>query len=236
MTTDSRPPMAGEPRKPKVRPLTRRRSKRMPPEAMEKWVALIKSIVEIAAVLIAAWWAYSRYFAGEAPSLEGRASMDSTLDWTEIDDTRCTVTFGVTIKNIGKSSFDVNRAILSVWLVTAPAAERGVVRIKPDDLMKNPPKIREVIRSRPFVDHYPPGVERHDDLVFTVPRDRHGPSQIAVFKLEPIAQDTNTRKPVPMYQFNWGANCETLLASPTPQGSPSGKPAFHDDARATTTD
>ena len=74
MNTDSSPPStSGDPPQPVVRYLIRRgatrRTKQKPPEAVEKWVALIKAIVEIAAVLIAAWWAYSRYFAGEAPSL-----------------------------------------------------------------------------------------------------------------------------------------------------------------------
>src|SRR4051794_37047999 len=71
-----------------------------------RWAELTRIVVEIIAVFVGAWWAYSRFFVKEAPLLEEHGSVESSLEWMNADEERCTAVLGITIKNPGKRSFN----------------------------------------------------------------------------------------------------------------------------------
>src|SRR5258708_6411720 len=88
---------------PKTQPTNMKKSR-----AVQKWIEAAKNIAEIVALIVGGWWAYSRFFATEAPSLEERGALESTLGWSQEEPDRCIATLGITIKNIGKRAFEVD--------------------------------------------------------------------------------------------------------------------------------
>lgn len=193
-------------------PKKKSRLLREPTAAFMKWAELLKTVVEIVAVIVGAWWAYSRFFAAEAPSLEENGIIESSLDWTPVDLQRCTAVLGITIKNVGKRSFNVRNATVAVWLVPQPPAGAGIVRIKPYELIKGDPTFLDDITQKSLTGHYAPNATQHDDFVFSIPRDAKGKAQTALFTFEADAVTTD-QKPlkVPLGDYRWSANCEVPL-------------------------
>ena len=51
--------------------------------AFDRWAARLKLILEILAIPVAAYWAFTRFEEGEKPGLEARVEFSSQLDWAE---------------------------------------------------------------------------------------------------------------------------------------------------------
>jgi hypothetical protein len=81
---------------------------------------IVKKVVEIVAIGVAAWWAYTRYFSGEAPSLEEHAAITLNVNQGDRENASCQADVHVEIKNIGKRSFDVHSILIRIWVVDIP--------------------------------------------------------------------------------------------------------------------
>lgn len=185
---------------------------RPPSESTVKWAELAKTLAEIAAILVAGWWAYTRFLAGEAPSLEERGSTESTLEWVE-GDQRCTAFFGVAVKNIGKRAFDIDQTTVRVWLVTPPEPTAGITQFDPSEIMKTPSSFSRTLPAGTFTTHYAPDTGWHDDLAFSIPRDPDAHRRIALFAFEPhaLASDGRPLKTA-LYEYRWSANCDVSVS------------------------
>jgi hypothetical protein len=78
----------------------------------------LKKWVEILALIVAAYWTYNRFIRVEAPSLERRPRIYGELSvnlHSNATPTYCEVTYIVTIKNQGLTSFDVEAIHIQAW-------------------------------------------------------------------------------------------------------------------------
>ena len=173
-----------------------------------KWAELCKVLVEIVAVIVAGWWAYSRFFAGEAPSLEERGKTESSLSWV-FDNDRCTALFGVSVKNIGKRAFDITKIDVRVWLVPVSEGKNEIYLLDPFEIMKKEATFTRELSPDTFISHYPPDGEWHEDFAFSIPRDQMGHPQTALFAFDAAAvgSDHHALKSH-LYQYKWSRNCD----------------------------
>ena len=72
--------------------------------------------LQIAALIVAGYWAYTRYFVGEAPSLEPLVGVEDDLRAEPNPPPQtCIVTYEVTVTNKGLVSVDVNEVKIQAW-------------------------------------------------------------------------------------------------------------------------
>jgi hypothetical protein len=166
-------------------------------------------VAEITALIIGGLWAYSRFFATEAPSLEERGSIESTLAWSQEDSDRCMATLGITVKNIGKRPFEIDAVSLNVWLVERPKAWTDISRLDPAQLMSSAPTKHFDVTDRSILGHYAPDIALHDDYVFLVPFNDQNKDKFALFGFSAKAHATGDAKViVPLDEYRWSRNCE----------------------------
>jgi hypothetical protein len=85
---------------------------------IKPWVELLRDVVQVLALLFAAWWAYDKFWKTEGAGLRERMKVEMSLDWTSAPEpTHCIGSFQVTLQNIGKSDIDFKSSRLRVWLV-----------------------------------------------------------------------------------------------------------------------
>jgi hypothetical protein len=87
---------------------------------LEKYLGILKSIVEIVAICIAGWWAYTRYIKDESPSYLTRADLKGDLVWYEDSNDVCQGDYRVEFHNIGKTTIEITQARISVWYFFVP--------------------------------------------------------------------------------------------------------------------
>lgn len=189
-------------------------------------IEVAKNIAEIIAIVASGYWAYSHYFAGEAPSLEARAHLRTNVTWSAPDAGVCMARLRTVVKNIGKTSFDLHAIKLDVWLTTyQPASAVGVTRFNPEAIMNTKPTFTETLQGGSMTGHYAPDVELTDDYHFAVPIDSSSGvgEKLAVFKFSGTAVDSDG-KPVPLTDWHWTGRCESggtmqTLAPQAPQST-----------------
>jgi len=160
-------------------------------------------VVEIVALIIAGLWAYSKFLEGERPSLEVRGHTESTLKWfTTLDASYCLGQFGVSLRNIGRTSFDVNASRLRVWLVAAPMATSEIEYLDPSRFQDGMPSLDKELKTGGLVLHYPPEVASQYDYVFFVRRDK---STIALVRLDASTADGQL-----FSESRWAETCGPL--------------------------
>lgn len=197
-----------------------------PGTALKEWLDVFKKCVEIVAICSAGWWAYTRYFAGEAPSLEERANVDLRLHWEAGDTSACPAKFHVTVKNNGKRSFDLDAIDLYVWLPQLPdpadagRGTQGIERLDIDRLMATKPLFHERIGSGSIIAHYSPETVYSEDYLFRIPK---GTGDVAIFKFEAEARaSSGDHHPVDVVDWVWSGVCLDPADNPdVSQTSPS---------------
>jgi hypothetical protein len=78
----------------------------------------LKKWVEILALIVAAYWTYNKFIRIDEPSLERRPSINGELAaklHTNATPQYCEVTYIVTVKNLGLTSFDVGGIHIHAW-------------------------------------------------------------------------------------------------------------------------
>ncbi len=112
------------------------------------WLDRLKKGAKIVAIPVAAWWAFTRFSEGEKPSLEYRAEVQGELHWYEHSPSDCLAEYKVTLKNIGKTSFDLTKANLRAWTFDDIGPFKGVRYINPRLLVEGKtPIVNEEIKD-----------------------------------------------------------------------------------------
>jgi hypothetical protein len=132
---------------------------------------IVKSLAEIIALIIAGLWALSNFQEAEKPSLESRANTESLMQWFHSpDQNHCLGSLGVKIKNIGKKSINLDRAVLSVWVIDQPTYEKEITYLDPEQF-----HTEKAVYEKNFVagqdklgllGHFPPDTEGQTDFTF----------------------------------------------------------------------
>jgi hypothetical protein len=78
---------------------------------------IIKNITEIMALLIGATWALYNFQIKDAPTLENSVASDCKLTIDSLEGSKNIVKFLLHVKNIGKTSFEVDSVQVKYWLL-----------------------------------------------------------------------------------------------------------------------
>jgi hypothetical protein len=136
------------------------------------WMCRLKKGLEILAIPVAAWWAFTRFSEGEKPSLEYRAAVEGELKWYKHSSGDCLAEYKVSLKNIGKTSFDLTKANLRAWTFDDIGPFKGVRYINPRQLVEGKtPIVNEEIKDD-LIGHYAPDVGDVVGFNFGVERKR----------------------------------------------------------------
>lgn len=164
---------------------------------------IIKNFTQVVALIVAGVWAYTHFLEAESPSLEVRSSSESTLDWYHTPDAKyCLGRFGVSIKNIGKESFNIDKAIVRIWLVNAKQKEQTLVYLDPRQLEVGKPLFEKEF-SNPnnlgLLGHFPPGVSEQYHFTFNF---KNSVSKFALFSFEGVG------KGIEVHETRWSYLCD----------------------------
>ena len=124
-------------------------------DSITKWIQVI-------ALVLAAVWTIMTFEFGEAVFLKPIASVDGDLSWAPVEGSNdCYVTFDNTLKNVGKTAFDVNKVVIKIWRTPVPSS--GTKLDSPsyldfDKLETSSPFFEKAIPEGNLVRHFPPGV------------------------------------------------------------------------------
>lgn len=130
---------------------------------------VIKNWVQIVAVIGGGIWAYYTFGQKEAPSLEPRADVNSSMSWQDASsDSTCRALFKVIFHNTGNSSFDISKVVLKGWLFdeihdngnAATFLDIDSIQNSGNNFFNKTYKAKEFPNSysgiNPFIIHYPP--------------------------------------------------------------------------------
>jgi len=91
--------------------------RRSPSQQTANRVDIINKSMQIAAILVAGIWTLLIFIRTSAPNLEPKPAVTSEIAWTSFPTTdACNAQFSVTIKNLGQRSFNIEDAVVTVWL------------------------------------------------------------------------------------------------------------------------
>lgn len=157
---------------------------------------IIKNITQMIALIVAGLWAFSNFQDTEKPSLESRAHSDSVLEWYQSPESnRCLVSFGITVKNIGKKAIDFNNVSLRIWVVEQPPLDKAITYLEPEEFQSGKPNYEKSFRietdNLAFLGHFAPDIEAKTDFTFSFEKQT---SKIALFSFVANGQDVKIRE------------------------------------------
>jgi len=177
-----------------------------------------KSILQIAALLLAGAWAVWRFDLFESPELEHRARLDGNVDWQERSDEACIGWFNLKFENIGKRSIMLESLTLSVWpfdpgqpdsplsyvdvvdrvkeTLAGRLAQKGMLEVKETPVKSVPTLVDGQNIVDRFTARYPPGVSDKTGLMFIAKR---APGKMLVFMAEGKSRPAGGTKVEPWY-------------------------------------
>jgi hypothetical protein len=181
--------------------------------ANSKWIWLerVKKVMEIFAIIIAGLWALKLYSETDVPAKEKRPSIQSELKWTAKFRESCLAEYTVTFKNVGRSSIDLGRPTLKVWMASQPTLDGDVEYLDPHKLMSGSPQFRQELTDKEFADHYPPDV---GDTVTMTTIVKRNPGQILMFAIDFPQRD---QKEPSFLDYRWGYACDEPMTERLPK-------------------
>ncbi len=148
----------------------------MPSEKIKTISEIAKNVAEVVALIVAGLWAYTQFHETEGPSLELRSLSESKLVWFEVfDPIYCAGEFSISIKNIGKKSFDLKTATIRIWLLDVPPLGQMVSYVDTNDFLAKQPTFEKRFSDAeklPLLTHFPPGTEASYDFTFSFKFDK----------------------------------------------------------------
>jgi len=121
-------------------------------DSIAKWV-------QIVAVFVAAYWAYTRFSAGEKPTLEERVDVSTALSDERpgpYPDT-CYVYFNVKLKNQGVTSFDTDGIHIQAWRSNMAQLSSGIATYIDPHRFEQGQKIVDMDDAKLLNMHFAPG-------------------------------------------------------------------------------
>ena len=158
-----------------------------------------KAVVEIAAILLSGYWAYTHFLIGEAPSLEPSFRITGSLEWSNVTDTDCLANYKIEITNIGKTSIEVTGVQLQAWISDRSSFEGPIKFIESDNLKVGEPY--NFPYKQELATHYAPGASDHATFNFTLKR---APGKIVLFQVSfPSLEGYGGTQSWYDYQWDW---------------------------------
>ncbi|HEU4414575.1 MAG TPA: hypothetical protein VFT65_07300 [Candidatus Angelobacter sp.] len=130
--------------------------------------------LQILALGIAAYWAYTKFQLGEAPSLKPNAWVTSNLSSEDAPFAGgCYAEFRVSVQNVGKVEFDVKRVRIRAWRVDGPRTVSDSLKdgyFDIDNVQAGTPEFDRTFDSGNLTKHYLPDNESTQTYTWIVHR------------------------------------------------------------------
>lgn len=118
--------------------------------------------LQIAGLIVAGYWAYTRFSVVEAPSLETHVEVEDELYAERNPPPKtCFVTYRVTVTNGGSAAFDIREARIRAWPFYLEAGP-GLTYVDLDKAQFSKPIIEKSFTSGYLEGHYPPKTTRKE--------------------------------------------------------------------------
>ena len=134
-------------------------------QGWSKVVEVVKTVLEIIAIIVAGWWAYTRFTEEDAPSLVTRADLQGSLNWYDYSKDECQAEYEVEFRNIGKKLIDVAQVRISAWSLVEPIDSTPPKEVRLLDPL-------EIMSELPLVE--PKDTDRLKHIYAPDERDTHG--------------------------------------------------------------
>lgn len=195
-----------------------------------KIAEVVKTLLEIVAILVAGWWAYTRFRQEEAPSLVQRADLLGNLMWYSDSRNACQAEYEVEFHNIGKVSIEVGRVRISAWTLgesNDPGPTNEIRLLEPLKMRSGLPLVEQTTDS--LVGIYAPDERSKNGFTFLVSRSLE---KRVLFKID-LWRKEDVEKGISdpswsEYRWDWvcGEYPKTLTAKQSKGQTPSVKPAL----------
>jgi hypothetical protein len=128
-------------------------------DSLTKWI-------QVVALIVAGYWAYTRFVRVDAPSLEPTGEMDVKVDQDETYP--CDLKIRLTIKNTGHTPFDINGLTFNAWKVNAPhPSGNSPVYFSLNQMRLGEPLLQNFTPDDlTLIDHYPAGSANFQEFTF----------------------------------------------------------------------
>jgi hypothetical protein len=189
-----------------------RRSVKPSASLADTWLSRTKIFLEIVAIPVVAYWAFTRFNAQEAPALEHRAKIQGELSWQRRSDKECIAEYRIKFENIGMSSIELTKAKLRAWPLDVSVLSAPIAYVDPLKMRDKKP-IVEADLEEYLVHRYPPSVTDEVGLMFVVKR---APGDMLVFLVEGESQIDRRGSRQSWFDHRWDYVCgESGTASPS---------------------
>lgn len=191
-----------------------------------KIVDVVKTILEIVAICVAAWWAYTRFIQEDSPSLVPRADIQGNLNWHANSSNDCEAYYEIDFQNIGKVPIEIGKVRVSAWALsdTDTAATANQVKLLEPLRMRSMPPLLEHETER-IRGVYAPSEKSKNGFSFLVPRSLN---KRVLFKVDLWRQEDVQRNDPNWYSYHWSWPCgefpKALNTTPKEGESSASKP------------
>ena len=185
-----------------------------------RYVERLKVCLEIAAILTAGVWAYTRFTHDEAPSLELRADLNGTLSWENVTREGCQAEYEVNFQNIGKLPVTIAATQLSVRYLSdqKKTGKPALVEyLDPMNMREAQPLYTS--QNKRLNGTYLPGEKDSEGFSFVV-QNAHG--RRILFEIEIWSEEDAGRRPLPnatWRDFHWDYVCGERFEKRLPKRS-----------------
>lgn len=170
-------------------------------ELVKGYLELVKYIVEIAAIIVAGLWAYSKYIEIEKP-MELRTYSLSDLEWYSTPNkNNCMGRLGITIKNIGTKPFHIDKVVVQAWKVDKYFMDKSFKFISLEKEKKTllDEQIFDHMRWTSLIGTYAADEDNQNDFTYLMKKDE---GTIVYFLMRA------TGKNIDIQEGRWGFICD----------------------------
>jgi hypothetical protein len=179
---------------------------------MTKWLRVvwnntdnIAKWVQILALGIAAYWAYTRFLTGEAPSLEPRVGARAEYGtYPGPTEGTCHFQAHIFVSNEGKTSFDIKTVHLEVFRSALPTATPAIEAPFDENSFERKENLvfGNDLALPSLLHHYAPGQQSDQTVSWIIEKQ---PNQVYLFKIKAGASDKYGRTPFATARYwEWG--------------------------------
>lgn len=127
-------------------------------DSLTKWA-------QILALIVAGYWAYTRYVRVDKPSLEPTGSVELNVE--QYGEDACRVRIEITIKNIGHTSFDIDTLHIDGWRSeTGHPTDEKPFYFSLNNMKEGQQVLNETPNDLILNQHFPAGSSANQDFTF----------------------------------------------------------------------
>lgn len=143
--------------------------------------------VQVLALVIAAYWAVTRFLLVDAPSLQRHAEVSTTRSEYFKLQSDCYVSQVVSIRNAGVRSFDITKIEIRAWRTNLPGLKSEDSKfVNFDEIEGSKPVIQTELKPEALVRRYSPNDGSHQTFTWDIPV---GNFSLTIFRADAYSGD-----------------------------------------------